>query len=160
MKRYRLKKDRNKLFWSYVLVKPESCWEWQGALAGRKYGGFWDGIRQVKAHRYSYELANGKIPYRKIVMHICDNMKCVNPQHLTVGTCKDNIQDALKKGRMCVGEQFWCAKTNDETVLKIRADFRKPFTLKDECERLAKKFNVGWRTVEHIIRGRTWKHLL
>lgn len=153
-------KQRIEKFYSYFDRLNGKCWNWKGALCGGKYGAFYDGSKLIRAHRFSYELHKGIIPKNLVVMHACDNMKCVNPSHLSVGTMKDNIQDALKKGRMKVGEAFWCAKTNEETVNKIRAEFRKPFTFSEECKRLGEKYKVGWRTVYHIAKGVTWKHLL
>lgn len=90
-------------FWRYVnkVSEPDVCWEWVGAChqVGLEYGHFWDGKKLVGAHRFSYLLHHGPIAKGLLVMHKCDNPKCVNPNHLQLGTPKDNMQDMIAKGR-------------------------------------------------------------
>jgi hypothetical protein len=157
-----MRKTSEERFLQYLPNKRPKCdcWEWTGALSGNKYGAFWDGKNQVKAHRYSYEYFNKtEIKNNYIVMHTCDNMKCVNPQHLVVGTPKMNSEDSVRKGRNARGEKQWSAILTEQEAIKIMAEYQKPFTIKDECKRLAIKYGVTWRIVQHLIRGTTWKHL-
>lgn len=79
--------------------QSKECWEWKASFLNNRYGAFYDGTRIVSAHRYSFELHNGEIPQGKVIMHSCDNTKCVNPDHLVLGTQKENIHDMIKKGR-------------------------------------------------------------
>lgn len=51
------------------------------------------------AHRVSWELFRGPIPNKLFVLHKCDNKNCINPDHLFLGTAKDNIHDCIRKGR-------------------------------------------------------------
>jgi len=74
------------------------CWLWVGSVRGRGYGRFWD-EKTVVAHRMSWELFRGAIPEGKYVLHRCDVPVCVNPQHLWLGTAKDNYHDMVKKKR-------------------------------------------------------------
>jgi hypothetical protein len=76
------------------------CWEWQGGTNNIGYGMIRDAQRMRTTHRVSYEEhSQTKIPSHLIVMHSCDNPKCVNPAHLSLGTHKDNAQDMISKGR-------------------------------------------------------------
>lgn len=96
----RPKTDPATRFWSKV-DKSGECWTWMAATAGPLgYGVI--GItreRMVYAHRLSWEMANGPIPAGMYVLHHCDNPKCVRPEHLFLGTIKDNVADMDAKGR-------------------------------------------------------------
>ena len=89
-------------FWRFVQkAGPDECWLWTGGKQGKGYGQFYRAKHQpVGAHRFSWELANGEpVPPGRMVMHSCDNPPCVNPAHLSVGTCRDNLRDCAAKGR-------------------------------------------------------------
>jgi hypothetical protein len=85
-------------FMRHVKRTPE-CWEWQGATGGTGYGEFCVKGALMAAHRVSWELHNGVIPEGSLVLHKCDNRRCVNPVHLFLGSQSDNMLDASRKGR-------------------------------------------------------------
>lgn len=88
-----------KRFWSKVHIRlPDDCWEWQANL-GKGYGMFWFGKIAIVAHRVSWTMLRGPIPDNMLVLHKCDNRKCVNPNHLFIGTQSDNVCDMLQKDR-------------------------------------------------------------
>lgn len=76
-------------FVRFVMVSGD-CMNWMGGVSG-SYGRFWDGIRQVQAHRFSYELKNGPIPTGMDLDHLCRNKLCVNPLHLEPVTRRINL---------------------------------------------------------------------
>ena len=78
--------------------KTDSCWIWTAAKSKRGYGWFRDGALH-QAHRYSFKLFKGDIPNGLLVCHACDVPSCVNPNHLWLGTAKDNTADRDIKGR-------------------------------------------------------------
>lgn len=92
-------------FWENVERSGDNrCWNWIGTRDNNGYGKIGVGGaefgRDLKAHRVSYELRYGPIPAGLNVCHACDNPSCVNPNHLFVGTQKDNAQDMSMKGRI------------------------------------------------------------
>jgi hypothetical protein len=84
-------------FWVKVKQKVQ-CWEWTGCLNKNGYGTF-NLKEETLVHRISYQIFHGKLEKNIQVLHKCDNPKCVNPDHLFVGTHSDNMKDKVSKGR-------------------------------------------------------------
>lgn len=101
-------------------VMPSGCWEWQRAILKNGYGTLRRDGRQWRAHRYSYKLAHGSVPHDMDVRHSCDNRKCVNPAHLSIGTRLQNMGDAQVRDRLPRGEKHKCAKLNRLDAARIR----------------------------------------
>jgi hypothetical protein len=135
------------------IPEPNSgCWIWTGAFKDSGYGRLDINKKTYVAHRLSWTLFKGKIPKGSLICHKCDNRSCINPDHLFVGTYKDNMQDCLKKNRF---ESRATAKLKKEEVLKIRR-------LADAGASragLARRFNVSRTLIHQIISRKIWNHI-
>jgi hypothetical protein len=136
---------------SYIPEPNSGCWIWLKALvAGRAY--IKVNGKMKKAYRVSYELTKGPIPDGLLACHICDNPACINPDHIFLGTHKDNGEDKAKKKRAPNGANNGNSKLTDEIVMSI---------LNEQGTRraIAEKYGVVHSTVKSIKRGWIWSHL-
>ena len=111
-------------FWQKVKKTPTGCWLWQGARnrGNQKwsYGVALFGTRTITAHRIAYLLTVcATIPKGYFVCHHCDNPLCVNPEHLFIGTQKDNMKDCVQKNRISrLGRAWQTACVNGHSFTK------------------------------------------
>jgi len=145
-------------FWKHTETST-GCWEWQGAISGGRYGHLWIAGRNVYAHRIAWALHYGPLKKGQLVLHKCDNPKCVNPDHLFLGTHQDNMDDCVKKGRSARGSKSGRSKLNEEQVLEIKKKLAEPHYY-HKVRDLAKEYNVHDVTIYSIKKGRTWSHVL
>ena len=148
-------------FWASVdKSAPNGCWHWVGCILGTGYGQFTvrsDGNkRRYGAHRFSYQLNVGDIPGGLFVCHRCDNPRCVNPEHLFLGTTQDNTADRHRKGRDPRGEASNRSKLTNDKVRQIRALY---VPRKFPTRRLAKLFGISQTNVRDIIARKIWSHV-
>lgn len=144
-------------FWSKVKV-GDGCWEWSGGKTHNGYGRFsLSPTREMRAHRFSWEITHGNIEDGLVVCHTCDNPPCVRPDHLFVGTIKDNCEDRDKKGRGAdrTGSKHHMAKLSDRDIFEIRA-MRNSGVPQSS---IAKRFGIRQQHVSRISRGENWGHL-
>ncbi len=174
--------DRER-FWSKVDKTADGCWLWQGTMLQQGYGCFKIAGKMYKAHRVAYLYAVDPIPVGLVLCHTCDNPRCVRPDHLFPGTYKDNMQDAMRKGRMATGDRsgarlhperrvsrdrHWShlhpecrrgelngrARLTREQVEEIRAQYAGGNVSQFA---LAKAYHVAQTTISAIVRGVNWK---
>lgn len=138
-------------FWDRV-NKTASCWNWIGALKDKRYGVYSYNDKKERTHRVSWMLHYGDIPEGLCVLHKCDNMLCINPDHLFLGTKGDNARDRNNKGRTPKGSAHPRAKLTEQDVLSIRES-------KEGRRNLAKKFGVSADHITNIIGRRKWTHV-
>lgn len=142
------------------VVTQNGCHELQKCVGKGNYGRFELAKvgRTYLAHRVSYEFFKGRIPNGLIVMHYCDNPKCINPNNLSVGTIFDNNQDKAKKGRgnAPLGCKHGRSKLTESQVLEIKRLLReKSFSYGE----IGKMYKVAKGTIQRIAEGRTWSHV-
>ncbi len=136
---------------------PTDCWHWKGFIRPREYGQFRSasGIPEL-ASRAAWRLMKGPIPKGMLVLHKCDNPKCVNPSHLFLGTQQDNMTDMWEKGRarpgVSRGSKHGCAKLNEAIVAEIRAS-------SERATDMALRYGVSITTICDIRKRKIWKHI-
>ncbi len=144
-----------KRFWNKV-DKSGDCWEWSGAVIGSGYGHLWVEGKTILAHRYSYSLVHGFVPDGMLVCHRCDNKRCVNPDHLFVGTHRDNTLDAVSKGRMGGrGEKNDNSKLCKEDVREIR----RLYSLGVTQRVLGEMWKTSQANVSLVVLRKRWRHI-
>jgi len=148
-------------FWEKVNIPDDRnlCWLWTACVNPAGYGVFaLSRTKQTIASRYSYLLNTGSIPKDMFILHKCDNPPCVNPEHLFVGTQKDNMMDKVNKGRGTKGEQVGSSKLLEKEVLEIKNSFKDNPVFGAQIK-LARTYKVDVKTIQRILTNQIWKHV-
>jgi len=146
---------------SKTKINNNGCWKWQGSLSKWGYGdvriGPVSNKRHVNAHRAAWLYFNESIPSGLFVCHKCDVRSCCNPDHLFLGTAKQNQQDMIKKNRKNVlkGDACPYSKRNEKTVIEII----QMLASGANCAEVGRRFNIDRRQISDIKRGRRWGHI-
>ncbi len=148
-------------FWAKV-KKTRTCWLWRGGLDKDGYGKFQVTLRRpdgakhtpqkhVRAHRYAFELVNGRAPQGNL-LHECDVKTCVrvHAKHVREGSQSRNVRDGLRRGR-----SRRC--TTPQIVRRIRMEVRKGPGVLARMRVAAKKYGLSATTVQQIVYGITWR---
>ena len=143
-------------FWQKVL-RTDLCWRWTGMVDPAGYGRFTVAPTALMAHRIAWSLCVGPIPGNMWVLHRCDVPPCVNPSHLFLGTCVDNVLDMRSKGRGSNprGEAHGQAKLTEKDVLEIRRLLKSGMIQRE----VGMRYGVTRGAIRGIVRGRNWAWL-
>jgi hypothetical protein len=127
------------------------CWQW--TAAGKTYGIFYLHRKNMLAHRVSFLLTHGTLPV--MVLHKCDNKKCVNPAHLYAGDALQNAKDASDRNLLVTGS------SNNQTKLCATqvVEIKKRVASGESMLSVSKDFPVSCQAVRQIIKGKAWKHV-
>jgi hypothetical protein len=144
-------------FWKKVAKSTDdNCWPWLRHCTRLGYGMVGYEGRKQPSHRIAYLFTFGDFDRSLDVLHKCDNPPCCNPKHLFLGTAKDNIHDAIKKGR-------WSPMQKEESprhiltleqVKEIRSTWKPGY---GNAAKLARAFMVSPGCIWGIITNRNWK---
>ncbi len=132
-------------------VTMEGCKLWNKWIEKNGYGRINVERKKWSTHRLSYHLFKGPIPSDMFVCHKCDNPKCVNPDHLWLGTSEDNMKDMVKKDRQMQHENHYRAKLSKMDVIEIR---KQHANLMNE---LATRYQISRGNLVSIISKKSWK---
>ena len=145
---------------------PDSCYLWKGYFSGSGYAQLYANGKKQGVSRLLWELKRGPIPPGQVVRHSCDNPRCVRLEHLSLGSQKDNMQDAVQRRRIASGSRSGThkkslsnadgrAKINEELVRKIRKRLENGAT----PAQLATEYDVPAWTIANIRYRRSWRHV-
>lgn len=133
-------------------ITNSGCWEWLGRYHKSGYGEIRSQSNYILSHRASYMAWVGPIGDFH-VLHRCDNRKCINPQHLFLGTNADNVADKIAKGRQARGSKNH-SKLSECDVKEIRG-----MLTRCSNKEIASKFGVDPSVVSKIKHGQRWTHV-
>ena len=131
-------------FWNKV-DKSGDCWEWTAHIDPCGYGRFGLNGKIEYAHRAVFFIEGSDIPSGMCVCHKCDNRKCVNPDHLYIGTHDDNVADKVQRGN----HGF---KITREDIPFIRKLIKSGET----NQQIADRYGVSDMAISAIRTGRSW----
>lgn len=145
-------------FWERKTTNQDGCWLYSGCVTRDGYGNLSFRGSSWLAHRLAWSLRYGQIPRNKCVLHRCDVPRCINHEHLFLGTQADNMADMKQKGRrkgIGLGESNGRAVLDNASAAAIRSLYQRGTSANGQVA-LARQFGVSQALVSMIIRGELW----
>jgi hypothetical protein len=131
--------------------KINGCWLWNRSLGKHGYGEVNISGNQMRAHIASYIVFKGEIPKGMLVCHSCDIKNCINPEHLWLGTAKDNSTDMFNKGRRV-------KKLNQQDVINIRKEWDENYS-HSLGSYICAQYGITPSHLNSIVKRKIWKHI-
>lgn len=132
-------------------VEDNGCWTWLGSRFGNGYGRITLTTGGVGVHRLAYEAWVGEIPEGLLIRHRCDNKICMNPNHLELGTNRDNYSDMVERHRRNApkGDNHYATKIDTQKARKVYSMW---LSGDYKMRELAKLFSVSNQTITNVIK--------
>ena len=150
------------VFKDWMLSNPQTkidtktkCIVWQLAKTPEGYGITYHWGRKTYVHRLIWYLTY-KYWSDKLVLHSCNNVSCINVDHLFEGTYQDSMNEMKRKGRTTIGAKNGNAKLTEQEVIAIKNLYK---TGKYSQTKLAELYAISKESIRNILRRKTWKHV-
>jgi hypothetical protein len=147
--------DAKEYWYNVSAPNEDGCMVWMRGKTAAGYGVLTYRNSRWYTHRLAWYLTYGDIPEKMSVCHKCDNPPCCNPEHLFLGTKKDNSQDMAEKDRSPHGERNGQSRLKEEDVRGIHELRLNGWTL----DRIGKRYTIGIPSVYKIIVGQRWRRI-
>ena len=136
----------------------DGCWHCEAGGENSRYGTIWHEGENIGNHVASWIVHKGPVPEGMFVLHTCDYKRCINPDHLFLGTHQDNIDDMMHKGRKSDrrGGYNHMAILDEEQVREIKYFLAHSGLTQ---QRIADHFGVSQVIISQINTGKRWSHV-
>lgn len=142
-------------FLKYTSIDNSGCWLWTGNIDYYGYGRLGFKMKTYRANRLAVLIFKNIDAGKNFVCHKCDNPRCVNPDHLFLGTQKENMADCKSKHRTAIGKKNGMAKLSEDDVKNILLLSKSGLTHQE----IGNKFNVSRSNIGSILNKKRWRHL-
>lgn len=151
-------------FWNKINFPKNlnDCWIYNGCKSfDNGYGAFWLNNKNIGSHRFSYIIHNDfiKLNNKQFICHKCDNHMCVNPNHLFLGSPKQNSEDMVLKNRQArnYGSINGQAILDEADVKQILIDIYN--NKYNNIQQICTTYQISYLTIHDILNNKTWKHI-
>lgn len=140
-------------FMKYISIDQKSgCWIWTGNLDFYGYGRFCYKRKSYRSSRAAFLIFKNIDPKKLNACHKCDNPACANPDHLFLGTQKQNMEDCFLKKRTAYGQKNGMSKLKEEDIPNIFKLAKEGYLHRE----IAEKYNVSRSAIGSILNKVRW----